>query len=115
MNRSPAPWLTSAGFSRQFASATLRRQRERVRFASLSQFSLSYADGTRLSGFVCNDYVQVSVSARCSWRVSRRPESFAAQLGEYYAKTDYGCITQCNSPDFNGVDGIVGASSLHPV
>jgi hypothetical protein len=82
MNRSPAPWLTSAGFSRQFAPATLRRQRERVRFASLSQFSLSYADGTR--------------------------------LGEYYAKTDYGCITQCNSPDFNGVDGIVGAAFETP-
>jgi hypothetical protein len=51
------------------------------------QFDLSYADGTKLAGFVCNDYVQ---------------------LGEYFAKTDYGCITHCNSPDFNGVDGIVG-------
>jgi hypothetical protein len=32
----------------------------------------------------------------------------ASQLGDYWVETRFGCITQCNSPDFNGDDGIVG-------
>ena len=38
---------------------------------------------------------------------TRRPTD-RAQLGAYYAHTKFGCITFCNSPDFNGVDGILG-------
>ena len=30
------------------------------------------------------------------------------QLGHYYARTKFGCITKCDSADFNGVDGILG-------
>ena len=30
------------------------------------------------------------------------------QLGHYYARTKFGCITRCDSADFNGVDGILG-------
>ena len=29
-------------------------------------------------------------------------------LGNYDVITKFGCITFCNSPDFNGVDGILG-------
>ena len=31
-----------------------------------------------------------------------------AQVGRYYAKTKFGCITHCDSADFNGIDGILG-------
>lgn len=50
-------------------------------------FALSYADSTSLQGFICRDIVQ---------------------LGDYWVETRFGCITNCNSPDFNGDDGIVG-------
>lgn len=30
------------------------------------------------------------------------------QLGHYYARTKFGCITRCDSADFDGVDGILG-------
>jgi hypothetical protein len=60
-------------------SSTFQRTRGR--------FALSYADKTHLNGYVGQDVVQ---------------------LGAYYALTKFGCITFCNSPDFNGVDGILG-------
>jgi len=50
-------------------------------------FMLGYADNTHLKGFQGNDVVQ---------------------LGDYYVKADFGAVTNCDSPDFNGVDGIVG-------
>merc|ERR1711966_419841 len=50
-------------------------------------FMLGYADNTHLKGFQGKDVVQ---------------------LGDYYAFADFGAITDCNSPDFNDVDGIVG-------
>ena len=31
-----------------------------------------------------------------------------AQLGDYKCTAPFGVITDCNSPDFNGVDGILG-------
>lgn len=60
-------------------SSTFERTRGR--------FALSYADQTHLNGYVGQDIVQ---------------------LGAYYTLTKFGCITFCNSPDFNGVDGILG-------
>jgi len=51
------------------------------------RFALSYADQTRLNGYVGEDIVQ---------------------LGAFYTLTKFGCITFCNSPDFNHVDGILG-------
>jgi hypothetical protein len=51
------------------------------------RYSLHYADSTELRGFVGEDVVH---------------------LDNYYVKTKFGCITYCNSPDFNGVDGIMG-------
>jgi len=51
------------------------------------RFALSYADQTHLNGYVGQDIVQ---------------------LGAYYTLTKFGCITFCNSPDFNHVDGILG-------
>jgi hypothetical protein len=50
-------------------------------------FVLGYADNTHLQGFQGNDIVQ---------------------LGDYYMEAPFGAITDCNSPDFNGIDGIVG-------
>ena len=50
-------------------------------------FSLTYADSAGLSGYIAQDIVQ---------------------LGRYYAKTKFGCITKCDSSDFNGIDGILG-------
>lgn len=29
-------------------------------------------------------------------------------MGDYKATSPFGVITDCNSPDFNGVDGILG-------
>ena len=52
-------------------------------------FSLSYADNSVMTGYVCKDIVQ---------------------LGHYYAMTRFGCALDCNDPHFNGVDGILGAS-----
>jgi hypothetical protein len=51
------------------------------------KFDLSYADGTELSGFQGLDQVH---------------------LGDFHAEAPFGVITECNSPDFNGVDGILG-------
>ncbi len=42
---------------------------------------LGYADNTHLKGFQGNDVVQ---------------------LGDYYVKADFGAVTDCDSPDFNG-------------
>ncbi|EKX52294.1 hypothetical protein GUITHDRAFT_161360 [Guillardia theta CCMP2712] len=50
-------------------------------------FDLHYADGSHLRGFGGKDVVQ---------------------LGDYDANAPFGVITDCNSPDFNGVDGILG-------
>uniref|UniRef100_A0A7S0HDJ0 Peptidase A1 domain-containing protein n=1 Tax=Hanusia phi TaxID=3032 RepID=A0A7S0HDJ0_9CRYP len=50
-------------------------------------FMLGYADNTHLKGFQANDIVQ---------------------LGDYYDFANFGAVTDCNSPDFNDVDGIVG-------
>eukprot|EP00960_Hanusia_phi_P044403 756620-Hanusia_phi.AAC.3 len=50
-------------------------------------FDLIYADTAGLRGYIAQDI---------------------AQLGRYYAKTKFGCITQCDSQDFNGIDGILG-------
>ncbi len=51
------------------------------------QFDLAYADGTELKGFNGHDVVQ---------------------LGNFHGMAPFGVITDCNSPDFNGVDGILG-------
>jgi hypothetical protein len=51
------------------------------------RYQLKYADTTELRGFVGEDKVT---------------------LGNYDVITKFGCITFCNSPDFNGVDGILG-------
>ena len=51
------------------------------------QFDLAYADGTELKGFNGFDVVQ---------------------LGNFHGVAPFGVITDCNSPDFNGVDGILG-------
>jgi len=51
------------------------------------QFDLAYADGTELKGFSGFDVVQ---------------------LGNFHGRAPFGVITDCNSPDFNGVDGILG-------
>ena len=50
-------------------------------------FSLTYADTAGLRGYIGQD---------------------VTQLGRYYAKTKFGCITHCDSSDFNGIDGILG-------
>mmetsp|Transcript_13271 Transcript_13271/g.30524 ORF Transcript_13271/g.30524 Transcript_13271/m.30524 type:complete len:585 (-) Transcript_13271:197-1951(-) len=50
-------------------------------------FLLAYADNSHLKGFQSKDVVQ---------------------LGDFYVETKFGSITDCNSPDFNGVDGILG-------
>ena len=50
-------------------------------------FDLHYADGSHLRGFEGKDVVK---------------------LGDYEALAPFGVITDCNSPDFNGVDGILG-------
>ncbi len=42
---------------------------------------LGYADNTHLKGFQGNDVVQ---------------------LGDYFVKADFGAVTDCDSPDFNG-------------
>jgi len=50
-------------------------------------FDLNYADGSHLRGFSGVDQVY---------------------MGDYKATSPFGVITDCNSPDFNGVDGILG-------
>mmetsp|Transcript_21969 Transcript_21969/g.51503 ORF Transcript_21969/g.51503 Transcript_21969/m.51503 type:complete len:469 (+) Transcript_21969:55-1461(+) len=50
-------------------------------------FDLSYADSTKLHGFAAVDWVE---------------------MGQFRARVPVGIITNCNSPDFNGVDGILG-------
>jgi len=50
-------------------------------------FDLKYADTADLRGFIGQDIVQ---------------------LGHYFSRTKFGCITKCDSADFNGVDGILG-------
>merc|ERR1712159_137556 len=50
-------------------------------------FSMVFADGARLSGFVSKDIVE---------------------LGGYFVPTRFGCIAHCEDPHFNGVDGILG-------
>jgi hypothetical protein len=56
-------------------------------------FKLDYADNTHLKGFQANDVVQ---------------------LGDYYDFANFGAVTDCNSPDFNDVDGIVGFGMPSP-
>jgi len=56
-------------------------------------FQLAYADNTHLKGFQANDVVQ---------------------LGDYYDFANFGAVTDCNSPDFNDVDGIVGFGMPSP-
>ena len=48
---------------------------------------MHYADSTELRGFVGEDVVH---------------------LHNNHVQMKFGCITYCNSPDFNGVDGIMG-------
>jgi len=43
---------------------------------------------------------------RCRCRT--QPFIFTQQLGDYKCSAPFGVITDCNSPDFNGVDGILG-------
>jgi len=50
-------------------------------------FLLQYADNSALKGFQSRDIVR---------------------LGDYSVEAKFGSITDCNSPDFNGVDGIAG-------
>jgi len=50
-------------------------------------FDLSYADGTELQGFNAHDIVH---------------------LGDFHSMAPFGLLYSCNSPDFNGVDGIIG-------
>ena len=50
-------------------------------------FLLQYADNSALKGFQSRDIVR---------------------LGDYSVEAKFGSITDCNSPDFNGVDGIMG-------
>lgn len=50
-------------------------------------FDLKYADTADLRGFIGQDIVQ---------------------LGHFFSRTKFGCITKCDSADFNGVDGILG-------
>jgi len=57
------------------------------------KFDLSYADGTELQGFQGQDIVE---------------------LGDFHAHAPFGVITECNSPDFNGVDGILGFGMPKP-
>ena len=40
------------------------------------------------------------------WRDCDLPSG--AQLGDYKCTAPFAVITDCNSPDFNGVDGILG-------
>jgi hypothetical protein len=54
---------------------------------SPGEFGVKYADDTELQGLVGADFVQ---------------------LGKYRVPSRFGVITKCNSPDFNGVDGILG-------
>jgi len=56
-------------------------------------FSVSYADNSVMTGYVCKDIVQ---------------------LGHYYAMTRFGCAVDCNDPHFNGVDGILGTIRSGP-
>ena len=56
-------------------------------------FDLHYADGSHLRGFTGNDQVT---------------------MGDYNAHSPFGVITDCNSPDFNGVDGILGFGLPRP-
>jgi len=51
------------------------------------RYAVHYADSTELRGFVAKDEVY---------------------LYNLHVKARFGCITSCNSPDFNGVDGIMG-------
>ena len=51
------------------------------------RFDLSYADGSELKGFNAHDIVQ---------------------LGDFHGMAPFGLLYKCNSPDFNGVDGILG-------
>ena len=48
---------------------------------------MHYADGTHLRSFTGTDQVY---------------------MGDYHAKSPFAVIIDCNSPDFNGVDGILG-------
>ena len=57
------------------------------------KFDLSYADGTQLKGFQGTDEIE---------------------LGDFHAHAPFGVITDCNSPDFNGVDGILGFGMPKP-
>lgn len=76
----------------QFDIATTDRfdPGESLSFASNKDsgtFSLSYADNSVMTGYVCKDIVQ---------------------LGHYYAMTRFGCALDCNDAHFDGIDGILG-------
>eukprot|EP00960_Hanusia_phi_P037979 753225-Hanusia_phi.AAC.9 len=77
--------------SSQFDISTVRRfdPGESLSFVEVQSetFSVSYADRSVLTGYVCKDIVQ---------------------LGHYYAMTRLGCALDCNDPTFNGIDGILG-------
>jgi hypothetical protein len=50
-------------------------------------FVVTYGDGSKVAGQVGEDIVQ---------------------LGNYFRKTKFGLITECNDASFNGIDGILG-------
>jgi hypothetical protein len=90
------------------------------------RFDLSYADGSELKGFNAHDIVRVSfLSAPFLFLLSLHTQlkhfcisafyaasdimlEHVAQLGDFHGLAPFGLLYQCNSPDFNGVDGILG-------
>jgi hypothetical protein len=50
-------------------------------------FAVTYGDGSKVAGQIGEDIVQ---------------------LGNYFRKTKFGLITDCNDASFNGIDGILG-------
>jgi len=69
--------------SRHFDPAASSSFKAEVAFT----FDLNYADSTHLHGFTAEEYVE---------------------FGQFRSRVPVGIITDCNSPDFNGVDGILG-------
>ncbi|EKX36378.1 aspartic endopeptidase, secreted [Guillardia theta CCMP2712] len=92
-SNTPGANSTSGGEAEnsQFDMSTVRRfdPGESLSFVEVQSetFSVSYADRSVLTGYVCKDIVQ---------------------LGHYYAMTRLGCALDCNDPTFNGIDGILG-------
>jgi len=81
----------SAGFHTKYDPTSSRRfdAAASTSFTAHTEltFDLSYADSTQLHGFAAVDYVE---------------------MGQFRSRVPVGIITNCNSPDFNGVDGILG-------